>query len=291
MKSILWLLIAAVSSFASSSDGEPTVGEFMVHHVIDNREYWQIFPSIMGMPGIIIPINFQWMVGGINLFPSLHAIILIITAFVVFLVLSKSAKRKNLLPSSKMGHAIEAIVLYLRNEVVEPNIGKKEADKWLPFIGTLFFFILFMNYIGLIPGLAGPSANITVTATLALMVFVIFNSVGMIKNGPINYILNLVPKGLPLPITFLMFPIEVVGVFVKAIALAIRLFANMAAGHFVVMALLSITIVLQHSTIAIAAVPFTVAMLSLKLIVALLQAYVFTLLTTLYIGAAIHQDH
>jgi F-type H+-transporting ATPase subunit a len=148
-----------------------------------------------------------------------------------------------------------------------------------------------MNYLGLIPGLAGPSANITVTGSLALMVFIVFNVTGMVKNGPINYIMNLVPKGLPFIITLIMFPIEVIGVFVKGVALAIRLFANMAAGHFVVMALLAITIVLQHSAIGLAAVPFTVAMLCLKLLVGLIQAYVFTLLTTLYIGSAIHQDH
>lgn len=148
-----------------------------------------------------------------------------------------------------------------------------------------------MNYLGLVPGLAGPSANITVTATLAAMIFIVFNITGMIKNGPFKYIINLVPSGLPLVIAIIMFPIEVIGVFVKGIALAIRLFANMAAGHFVVMALLAITIVLQHSAVGLATVPFTVAMLSLKLVVALIQAYVFTLLSTLYIGSAIHQDH
>lgn len=291
MKSLFWILIAAVSSFASSAEGELKVGDYMVHHVIDNREYWQLFPSIFGMPALKIPLNFEWIVAGVNFFPSLHAIILVLSAIIVFIMLTKSAKRKNLLPKSKMGHAVEAIVLFLRNEVVEPNIGKKEADKWLPFVGTLFFFILIMNYVGLVPGLAGPSANITVTGTLALMVFVVFNITGMTKNGPFTYIMNLVPKGLPFIITLIMFPIEVIGVFVKGVALAIRLFANMAAGHFVVMALLAITIVLQHSAIGLAAVPFTVAMLSLKLVVALIQAYVFTLLTTLYIGSAIHQDH
>jgi F-type H+-transporting ATPase subunit a len=202
-----------------------------------------------------------------------------------------STKRVNNIPTSRLGQLIEILVVFIRDELAIPNIGKKQANTWLPYLCTVFVFLYVINILGLVPGMAGASANISFTAAMALSVFIIFNVVGMIHNGPVKYFTNLVPSGIGIVFWVVLFPIELVGLLTKSLALAIRLFANMAAGHFIIISLMGLITIMGSYIIAPAFIGLTLFIYVLKLLVVFLQAYVFTLLASLFIGSAIHQDH
>jgi F-type H+-transporting ATPase subunit a len=233
-------------------------------------------------------------IGGleVNLSPTKHVVFMLLSAFlaIVILVGSAQAQRRH---QNEAGHTkgfaggIEAMVLYLRNEVVLPNVGP-HGEKFVPFGLTLFFFILLMNLFGLIPYGATATGNIAVTATLAIITLVVVEVTGMVTQG-VGYLNTIFywNKDLPLfmrPIMFIvMTPVEIISKLSKPFALAIRLFANMTAGHIVVLALIGL--IFAFKSIASGA-PFlmAVAIMALELFVALLQAYIFTLLASVFIG-------
>ena len=277
---ILGLLFA---TFGFSSEN---MGDFIFHH-IGNSEKWQPIP---GMGAITIP-GSHYEIFGFNMGITLHVFMMFVAAILMIVLFKISSKRKNLTPTSKFGHAIEALVIYIRDDLVVPNVGKKDAQKWLPFFLTLFFFILTLNLIGMIPSMSTTTANINFTAAMTLLIFVTFNGAGMFKNGPIKYFLNLVPSGIPAPVLIILAPIEIIGLITKAVALAIRLFANMAAGHIIILSLLGLISVLSSHWVAVASVPFSLFISLIEVLVAFLQAYVFTLLATLFVGMSIHQEH
>ncbi len=228
----------------------------------------------------------------VNLSPTKHVVFMLLAALlaIVILVGSAQAQRRH---HDEAGHAkgfaggIEAMVLYLRNEVILPNVGP-HGDKYVPFGLTLFFFILLMNLLGLIPYGATATGNIAVTATLAIITLVVVEVSGMITQG-VGYLSTIFywNKDLPLfmrPIMFVvMTPVEFISKLSKPFALAIRLFANMTAGHIVVLALIGL--IFAFKSLASGA-PFlmAVAIMALELFVALLQAYIFTLLSSVFIG-------
>jgi F-type H+-transporting ATPase subunit a len=184
--------------------------------------------------------------------------------------------------------AIESVVLYIRNEVILPNVGH-HGNAYVPFGLTLFFFILFANLLGLIPYGSTATGNISVTATLALITFVVVEVAGMKAQGA-GYIKTIVywPSDqslfMKLPMTFIMTPVEIAGKITKPFALAIRLFANMTAGHVVLLALLSLIFTFGSWFIAPAPVIMGVAISMLEIFVAFLQAFIFTLLASVFIG-------
>ena len=187
--------------------------------------------------------------------------------------------------------------LWLRDDVVVPAMGREMGRKFLPYFLTLFFFILVMNLLGLVPGAATATASIFVTGGLALFTLVVMLCGGMIAQGPLHYWKTLVPH-VPLPIWPIMFAVEFIGIFVKPFALMIRLFANMTGGHMVVlsfMGLLFLVASMAGQTAAYAASPvlvgFAVFIMIIEAFVALLQAYVFTMLSVMFIQASIHPEH
>ncbi len=188
---------------------------------------------------------------------------------------------------------IEAAVLFLRDKVIMPNIGHG-GDRFVPFVTTLFFFILVSNLLGLLPWGATATGNISVTAALALMAFVTIEYAGMRALGPRGYLGTIVyiPHGLPKPLipvmALIMTPVELLGKVVKPTALAIRLFANMTAGHILLLAIISLIFVFGSFAIAFAPVVMAVAITFLELFVAFLQAYIFALLTSVFIGLIRH---
>lgn len=278
------------------SAGNNDLPSLIMHHVVDGNA-WHPVPGF----GIDLPRLPVLHLGPLAIDPSitLHVLMLLFGAVLTFLVLRAGSRRDGLLPATKLGHAVEAIVLFLRDGVARPNLGQKDGDKWMPFLGTLFFFILVLNLVGLVPLFAGATANISVTAALALMVFVTFNATGMRHNGVLHYVGNLVPKGIPWPILIILAPIEVISLFIRAFSLTLRLFANMAAGHIMIMVLVGLISVFSSmlpagATLGVVApvtIAFTVFILVIKVGVCFLQAYVFTLLSSLYIGGAVHQEH
>jgi F-type H+-transporting ATPase subunit a len=196
--------------------------------------------------------------------------------------------------SKGFGGAIEALALYLRNEVVLPNVGH-HGEKYVPFVLTLFFFILFMNLLGMIPFGATATGNISVTATLAIITFIMVEAAGIRAQGTgylatMFYWNNDLPVAMR-PIMFLiMSPVEMLGKLTKPFALAIRLFANMTAGHIVVLAFVGLIFTFGN---VISVGPFVMATLVmvLELLVAFLQAFIFTLLSSVFIGQIREAHH
>jgi F-type H+-transporting ATPase subunit a len=199
---------------------------------------------------------------------------------------------------SGMANALEAIILYFRDEIVRRNIGHG-ADAYTPFILTLFFFILTMNLLGLLPWGATATGNLSVTAALAVVSLVAIEISGFVALGPRGYAKTIfyAPKGMGPVGTALMLvimtPVELVGKLAKPFALAIRLFANMTAGHTVILSLIGLIFVFGNLTIgrwgiAAGSVGMSVAMMLLEIFVAFLQAYIFALLTSVFIGLIRH---
>jgi F-type H+-transporting ATPase subunit a len=279
-KNFIIIFIFAWPAFSSEN-----LKDFVFHH-IGNSDVWHPI-----LPYISIPLPVGMEAFGINVGISLHVLMILITALLMIALFTLAGKRKNLAPVSRFGHLIEAMVIFIRDELVVPNVGKKEAPGWLPFFLTLFFFLLILNLLGLIPGMSTTTANINFTASMAVMTFFVFNIAGVIKNGPVGYFLNLSPKGVPIVLMPILIFIEMIGLVFKAFALAIRLFANMTAGHIAILVLLGIISIFKLWFFPPVSVAFALFITFIEILVAFLQAYIFTLLATLFVGMAIHQQH
>ena len=229
----------------------------------------------------------------LDISPTRHVVMLWIAALlcIVTTLLALRAHnrrtREGKAPSG-FGNGLEALVLYLRNEVILPNVGP-HGNGYVPYLLTLFFFILFANLLGLVPYGATATGNISVTATLAIITFIVIEVAGMKAQGW-GYINTIVfwPRdmslAMKLPITVILTPIEIIGKFTKPFALAIRLFANMVSGHVVLLALISL--IFTFATWILVPVPIALALgiSLLELFVAFLQAFIFTLLSSVFIG-------
>lgn len=217
---------------------------------------------------------------------------------VIFLFVAKSYRQRGEKAPKGIQALVEPLIIYVRDEIAKPNIGK-DYEKYLPYLLTIFFFIIFNNILGLIPFFpfgANVTGNIAVTAVLALFTFFITNLTG--KRHYYKDIFNTpgVPWWLKFPIP-LMPIVEVVGCFVKPFVLAIRLFANITAGHIVVLGFICMIFILGEMSAAAGGAISVVSLLlaifvdCLELLVAFIQAYVFTLLSALYFGAAAKEEH
>ena len=181
---------------------------------------------------------------------------------------------------------IEPIVVFVKDEIVKPNIGPK-YERYLPYLLTLFFFVLFGNLLGLLPGSGNLTGNIAVTMTLAVFTFLITNI-----SGNRNYWKHILwTPGVPLPLRVIILPVEVIGIFTKPFSLMIRLFAAITAGHIVLLSLLSLTFIFESWVVGIGSSIFVLFISLIELLVAGIQAYVFTLFTSLYIGLAVEEHH
>ncbi|MDG3006584.1 F0F1 ATP synthase subunit A [Paludisphaera mucosa] len=204
--------------------------------------------------------------------------------------------RRNAVTRGGFANAVEAVLLYIRDDVARPAIGGHGADKFLPFLWTAFFFVLFNNLLGMIPGFASPTGNINVTAMLAVMTLGVVVAAGVREMGVAGFFTGLVPHiDVPWPMNYflwpLMFMIELVGLLIKHIVLAVRLFANMFAGHVVLAVILGFILVAKGPLFYLvmpASIAGVVALSLLELFVAFLQAYIFTFLSALFIGSAVH---
>jgi F-type H+-transporting ATPase subunit a len=203
---------------------------------------------------------------------------------------------RNFVSRGGFANMIEAMLLFIRDDVARPAIGGHGADRFLPYLWTAFFFVLFNNLLGMIPGLASPTGNINVTGVLGLMTLGVVISAGVKELGFAGYFLGLVPHldvhpALKVFLWPLMFVIELVGLLIKHIVLAVRLFANMFAGHVVLAVILGFILVTKGALfyLVVPASIMGVILLSLlELFVAFLQAYIFTFLSALFIGSAVH---
>ena len=246
-----------------------------------------------------------------------HMVMLVVAAglmLVIFPLLTRRYRSGELVPTGARNF-FEAIIMYIRNDVVKPVLGD-DTDRLMPFVWTLFFFILFVNLLGLLPlePITGPvmrwvtgnpaahaiygtaTANLYVTGTLAFISWLVIQVSGLRANGVVNYAKHFL-GGAPWYMFMIMVPVEILGMLVKPCALAIRLFANMTAGHILVAVLISFTTMAAAlgtaalAGIGILVVMGTTAIMCLELFVAILQAYIFTFLTTLFIGQLVVHEH
>ncbi len=215
----------------------------------------------------------------------LSAILLI----VVFLSVAKSYKKNTGKAPKGLQSFLEPIIVFIRDDIAKPNIGEK-YERFMPYLLTVFFFIWFNNLLGLMPGGANVTGNIAVTMTLALLTLIItlFSS----NKYYWQHIFN--TPGVPWWLKFLVpiMPIvEIIGIFTKPFSLMVRLFANITAGHIIILSLLSLIFLFKSYAVAPVSVAFAVVMNMLELFVAILQAYVFTLLSAMYFGGAVEEHH
>ncbi len=203
---------------------------------------------------------------------------------IITLIAAKYYQGKKNISSAPKGITLflEMMVCYVRDEIAIPNIGKKKYKKFMPYLLTVFFFIWINNLLGLLPGAANVTGNISITLTLALFTFSITTI-----NGNQHYWSHIIfPPGTPIWLLPIMIPIEIIGLFVKPFSLMIRLFANITAGHIILLTIIALIFIFENVFISAITVPFGTFMFLLKLIVAFLQAYVFTLLSAIYFGTA-----
>jgi F-type H+-transporting ATPase subunit a len=273
----------------------------IVHHLANSHEVETPF-GVWHLPqGWKIPLGAA--AGGeprfLDISPTKHLVFMLLAALIVALTFVLSARTISRAqaagrPPKGLAGAMEALALYIRQEVVLPNVGP-HGEGFAPYLLTLFFFVLVMNLLGLLPWGAAATGNIAVTAGLAVMAFVVIEVTGMRTLGLKGYLGTIfyLPHGLPGGIggTFLkvlllvvMTPIELIGKLAKPFALAVRLFANMTSGHVLVLALIGLTFLFQSYTVGIAASALATGVMLLELFVAFLQAFVFTLLTSVFIG-------
>ncbi|MCH8015854.1 MAG: F0F1 ATP synthase subunit A [Acidobacteria bacterium] len=290
-------------------------GEVIIEHVSNSS----IDHPIFELPTVL----------GINFSVTKHVLMLWIVAVLLFVLITwstrKYLKQDRPIPTGFM-NGLEAVVQFIRDSIVLPNVGKKFVNTWTPLILTFFFFIVTANAFGLIPmfevlgvvdrfilhtdpesilnrvlhGGATATGNYNVTAALALITFLAIIVAGTKAHGFIQHWKNVVPSGLAWPVYFLLIPIEVMAMLVKPFALTMRLAANMMGGHIAILAILSFVFIFSEmfqSVLAgvgvglVVSLPLVVGVSALEIIIVLVQAYVFTLLTAVFIGMAINVHH
>jgi F-type H+-transporting ATPase subunit a len=273
---------------------------------MDTRR-WEFFESLFGD-------KIEWELPSVHFFNydlrlTKFMILELVAAILILLVYIPIARRarNGSLPRGRWWNAFETLLTFVRDEIARPNLAghhnEKEADKYVPFLWTLFLFILFCNLLGMFPLLGSPTASIYATGGLALVAFAMMHGAAIAKVGPIHYLVSLWPH-IDVPyvgwfFSGMIFTIELFGTVIKAGVLAIRLFANMFAGHMVLaMILLFIYQVGRYGgnlglwgTVTFGSVFAVTALSLLEIFVAFLQAYVFVFLTALFMGMALNPEH
>jgi F-type H+-transporting ATPase subunit a len=274
------LAVADTLQHAGGSDSG-----WILHHVMD-ANYVDFGPlGKLNLP--------QMELFGIDISITKDVFFLWVAAIILVALLFFISKRykKSLIPKG-LTNLFEIMIIFVRDEVVKPAVGKG-YEAFMPYLLSLFFFILFVNLLGLVPtpNLVVPTGNIGVTASLALISFIAIQLGGIKSLGFFRYLKSLVPKGMPAWILIIMIPLEILGLLTKPFALCIRLFANMIAGHIVIFSLLGLIFIFESLLVSPVSVGFTLFIELLEILIAFIQAYIFTMLTALFIGMAMHPEH
>ena len=271
-----------------------------LNHVIDHDKI-EIFTEIAEVSIPLLKIgDFQ-----LTLYMLLEVVVAAII-LLIYLPLSRKISTGEP-PRGTFWNFFEVVLTYIRDEVAKPSIGEKDADRFVPFLWTLFLFIVLCNLLGLIPFLGSPTASLSVTGVLALLAFLLIHGSAIIRLGPLHYLESFIIRidlGHPLanlflgiPLTAFLFVLEVISALSRGLILALRLFANMVAGHLVLAVMLSFISMAAKSAdyifwpVTLVSITMTLAVSFLELFVAFLQAFVFTLLTAIFLGMALHPEH
>jgi len=260
------------------AEGHGGPSEILMHHVTDEKYG-------------------TFVLGPLDLGPTKHLVFFLVAAAVVLVIVRLAIRSYREGIPTGIGAAVETLVVYVRDEIAERNIGHGDGAKYTPLLLSFFFFILFAALIGLLPFSATSTGNISVTMGLAVVAFLAMQLAGISKYGVVHHFTNMIPAGLPAWLLPIIIPVELLGMFSKPFALMIRLFANMLAGHMVITTLL-LLIPLMSAIGLVFGVPMipislllALFIMTLEVLVAFIQAYVFTLLTSIFIGMSAHPAH
>jgi len=321
MKNI-YLLITIVyfSILFSGGNSEKVDGDYIMHHIQDDRVFELFNPfdyndanqdhyyftkkikldyswnQLKNIPFISDYLNWKWDPSA-SLSPtdsdnqlifSKQLIMMLLASFIIISLFIFGYKKDKKVQSG-IGNLLEVFVVFIRDEIVYPNMGEKQGRKFLPLILTFFFFIVMLNLLGLIPGSATATASFSVTVALALITFftyIIFGNKDFWKH-------IFATPGVPFWLLPIMIPVELIGLLTKPFALSVRLLANMNAGHIIILAFLGIIINMGSSWVALGSIPMALAINMLEIFVAFLQGYIFCLLSSIFIGMAVmeHEHH
>ena len=273
------------ASAAEAADGQVDV----IGHILDTKYLDVPFLNADNIIDGTLDLPQFEPIFGIDLSITKHVVMMWIASALLITMLLTAFRRPSLVPTG-LANFFEALVVFIRDEVVLPVMGE-HGRPFLPFFLTIFFFILFCNLLGLIPYSGTATGNISVTAGLALIVFIVTQTAGIVNNGPIGFAKSLVPSGMPFWLLPIMVPIEVLSLFIKPFALCIRLFANMIAGHVAILVFLGMIIMSKSYFIAPLSVAFAAGIYLFEIFIAFIQAFIFTLLSAAFIGMAAHPDH
>ena len=323
IKGLLFPLVAVLYfafAFGAMDDSNAKVdGDYIMHHIQDDRVFEIFNPldwndangdhyyftnkvkldkkwnQLNNVP--IIGDYFNWMWDpSISLSPSINNrqlifnkqfIMMLLSSIIIILLFTFGYNKKRVVQTG-MGNLLEVFVVFIRDDIVYPNMGEKQGKRFLPLILTFFFFIVTLNLLGLIPGSATATASFSVTVALALVTFftyIIFGNKDFWKH-------IFATPGVPFWLLPIMIPVEIIGLLTKPFALSVRLLANMNAGHIIILAFLGIIINLKSGWVALGSVPMALAINMLEIFVAFLQGYIFSLLSSIFIGmAVVEHDH
>lgn len=261
----------------------------ILEHKVENTAYIHEYP----FPEIHLPQDWRVSIAGftLDLSPNRHVVYMWLGMLITILLtwLAARQNRSGMVPRG-YGNMIESVVVFIRDEVATPFLGHSAA-RYMPLLLSFFFFITVMNLVGLLPFGAASTGNINITAGLAIITLSFMLLGGMKANGVLGFWRGLVPQGIPLPIGILMFFIEFLGLLMKPFALAIRLFANMLSGALVIGAFYALIFGMDTVFVAPLSIAFLLFMSLLKIFISFLQAYIFTMLSSFFIGMSVHQEH
>lgn len=261
-----------VTNLSESVDRKQLVQDYIMYKVAD-KPYWKT-------PFGEVPLE--------SLSLTSHGLMLIFASLILILVFGLAYRKKAVVPSG-FTHMLEVLVLFVRDKIAIANMGEEDGRKMAPLLLSLFFFVLVLNLMGLIPIFTNATGNVNVTAGLALVTLSVMIGGAIYKNGVKGFVGAFVPHGVPWPVMILLVPIEFLGMFIKAFALTMRLFANMLAGSIVVYSIIGLVVIFGAA--GAPSLLLGVAIYLLKVFVAFLQAFVFTLLSALFINQIHHPAH
>ncbi|MBP9853286.1 MAG: F0F1 ATP synthase subunit A [Candidatus Omnitrophica bacterium] len=248
--------------------------DYIMHHVANGQEWALPFlPTIQ----LAKPL-------------SLHLLMFFIASVFLFILLVLLYREKGHQPKGRVTNAIEAFVLFIRNEISIQCLGEEDGRRMTPLFCTFFFLILTLNLMGLIPIFSTATANFNITGALALVTFGYMTFGAIRKNGIGGFIHAFVPSGVPVVILFILIPIEILGFMIRPFVLMVRLFANLLGGHIVLLSLTGMTALIGMFTLPIV-IPVVLFIYLLEIFVAFLQAYIFTFLSAMFISLFYHPEH
>lgn len=237
-----------------------------------------------------------WKIGAIDLSPTNAVLNIWAASLLCVLIFWMAAKKRELVPGG-LQNAIEVMVDFVKVNIVYSVMSTKDGRTWFPFVGTVFFFIFFLNILGLVPRVGfGSTANIFVTGAMAVMVYLLAITIGMSKNGVVTFWKKtLIPPGLPKIMVPLMFVIEIISQLARPLSLAVRLFANMLADHLMVLVFAGFIFLAAGTAVIYGILPislvFMIIFTAFAIFVSFIQAVIFAFLTTIYINDALHPGH